>query len=179
MPPIPPPPAPTEGPLTLEELQLAARNRGIPLEALRYDITPSGLHYLLVHFDIPDVDASTWRLRLGGSVERPLELTLEDIRARARRTLAVTIECAGNGRARLSPRPISQPWLVEAVSTAEWTGTPLSAMLAQTGSLLKATPRACLLRLWCRTTTGPSSRTLRPDFELTTGRNRSPKKRIV
>jgi DMSO/TMAO reductase YedYZ molybdopterin-dependent catalytic subunit len=133
MPPIPPPPPPTDGPLTLEELQLAARNRGLPLEAMRYDITPSGLHYLLVHFDIPDVDGSTWRLAVGGDVERPVELTLDDIRARPRRTIAVTIECAGNGRARLSPRPISQPWLVEAVSTAEWTGAPLSALLEEAG----------------------------------------------
>ena len=36
---------PTEGPLTFEELQLATRNRGMPLEALRYDVTPTGLHY--------------------------------------------------------------------------------------------------------------------------------------
>ncbi len=32
------------------------------------------------------------------------------------------MECAGNGRARLHPRPLSQPWLAEAVGTAEWTG---------------------------------------------------------
>ena len=44
---------PTDGPLTFEELQLAGRNRGMPLEALRYDLTPTGLHYLLIHFDIP------------------------------------------------------------------------------------------------------------------------------
>jgi DMSO/TMAO reductase YedYZ molybdopterin-dependent catalytic subunit len=122
---------PTTGPLTFEELQLAARNRGIPLEALRYDITPSGLHYLLIHFDIPDVDATTWRLRVDGEVERPVELSLGDLRTLPRRTQAVTLECAGNGRARLSPRPLSQPWLVEAVSTAEWTGTPLVAILDQ------------------------------------------------
>src|SRR5207302_10706285 len=45
-------PLPTEGPLTPEELQLAARNKGMPLEALRYDTTPVGMHYLLVLFDI-------------------------------------------------------------------------------------------------------------------------------
>ena len=54
---------PTDGPLTLEELQLATRNRGMPLEALRYDVTPVGLHYLLVHFDIPVIDPTQWRLR--------------------------------------------------------------------------------------------------------------------
>jgi DMSO/TMAO reductase YedYZ molybdopterin-dependent catalytic subunit len=126
-------PAPTDGPLTAEELQLATRNRGMPLEALRYDLTPTGLHYLLVHFDIPHLDAASWRLRIGGAVERPLELTLDDLRSRSRTTLAVTLECAGNGRARLHPRPISQPWLNEAIGTAEWTGTPLTGILGQAG----------------------------------------------
>ena len=128
-----PSPAPTEGPLTLEELQLAGRNRGMPLEALRYDITPTGLHYLLIHFDIPAVDASTWRLRLGGLVDNPFELTLDDLRARPSRTIPVTLECAGNGRARLRPRPLSNPWLFEAVGTAEWTGTPLGPLLDEAG----------------------------------------------
>ncbi len=115
--------------ITAEELALATRNRGMPLEALRYDLTPTGLHYLLVHFDIPDVDAGTWRLRVGGNVRMPLELDLADLRSRPSRTVPVTMECAGNGRARLEPRPRSQPWLVEAIGTAEWTGTPLSGVL--------------------------------------------------
>ena len=126
-------PSPIDGPLTPEELQLATRNRGMPLEALRYDITPTGLHYLLVHFDIPAIDPTAWRLRIGGHVERPLELDLADLRARPRLTLPVTLECAGNGRARLRPRPVSQPWLVEAIGTAEWTGTPIRGVLADAG----------------------------------------------
>jgi DMSO/TMAO reductase YedYZ molybdopterin-dependent catalytic subunit len=128
-----PAPPPTTGPLSFEELQLAARNRGIPLEALRYDITPTGLHYLLVHFDIPCIDPAAWRLRIGGNVKRQLALTLDDLRQHPRHTLAVTFECAGNGRALLSPRPLSQPWLNEAVSTAEWTGTLLAPLLNEAG----------------------------------------------
>ena len=116
---------PTTGPLTSEELQLATRNRGMPLEALRYDVTPAGLHYLLVHFDIPYVDPEAWRLEIGGNVESPRPLGLDELRALPATTLPVTMECAGNGRARLTPRPVSQPWLVEAVSTAMWTGAPL------------------------------------------------------
>ena len=81
-----------------EEVQLALRNRGIPLEGLRYPITPTGMHYLLVHFDIPWVDAGDWRLRIGGLVSRPVELTLDDIKRRPATTIAVTMECAGNGR---------------------------------------------------------------------------------
>ena len=116
---IPPPPPPTEGPLTPEELQLAARNKGMPLEALRYDVTPTGLHYQLIHFDIPAVDPAGWKLHVGGRVRRELSFSLEDIRARPAVRMPVTMECAGNGRARLSPRPVSQPWLLEAVGTAD------------------------------------------------------------
>ena len=45
-----------EGGITAEELGLAARNHALPLEALRHDLTPAGLHYLLIHYDIPVVD---------------------------------------------------------------------------------------------------------------------------
>jgi sulfane dehydrogenase subunit SoxC len=119
--------------ISLEELRLAGRNHALPLEALRHPITPIGLHYLLIHFDIPHVDAGAWRLEIGGRVERPLSLSLDDVKARPARTLAVTLECAGNGRALLSPRPLSQPWLQEAVGTAEWTGTPLAPLLREAG----------------------------------------------
>jgi DMSO/TMAO reductase YedYZ molybdopterin-dependent catalytic subunit len=116
-----------------EELQLATRNAGMPLEALHYDVTPAGLHYLLIHFDIPILDATAFTLVVDGTVRTPLRLTLADLQARPRVTQRVTMECAGNGRARLDPRPVSQPWLVEAVGTAEWTGTPLAPILDEAG----------------------------------------------
>ncbi len=119
-------------PFSHEELQLAARNHGMPLEALRYDVTPVGLHYLLIHFDIPVVGPD-WRLEVGGRVGRPLSLGLEDLRARAPVTARVTMECAGNGRSRLQPRVVSQPWVLEAVGTGEWTGIPLADLLDEAG----------------------------------------------
>ncbi len=132
----PSPPAriaePGEG-VSLAELQLAARNSGLPLEALRYETTPLGLHYLLVHYDIPHLDPTTWRLAVRGHVERPQELDLPALRARPAVTRAVTLECAGNGRAALEPRSVSQPWLDEAVGTMRWTGTPLAPLLQECG----------------------------------------------
>lgn len=116
-----------------EEVALASRNCGMPLEALRYDVTPAGLHYLLIHFDIPAADAAQWRLAIGGQVERPRALALDEIRALPAKTLRVTLECAGNGRGQTSPRYPSMPWLEEGVSTAEWTGTPLAALLEAAG----------------------------------------------
>ncbi|MFJ7068662.1 sulfite oxidase [Streptomyces sp. NPDC101115] len=124
---------PDEG-ISTAELALAARNHGLPLEALRYDTSPPGLHYVLVHYDIPAADAGDWRLTVDGLVDRPLSLDLAALRERPAVTHRVTLECAGNGRARLAPRPVSQPWLVEAVGTADWTGVPLDVLLAEAGT---------------------------------------------
>ncbi|MCA4134414.1 sulfite oxidase [Arthrobacter sp. M4] len=124
---------PTSGPITREELQLASRNHAMPLEMLRWPITPVGMHYLLIHFDIPLIDPTAWRLRIGGLVDHPHEFTLAELQHRERRTLPVTMECAGNGRSRMDPRPISQPWDQGAVGTAEWTGTPLAPILREVG----------------------------------------------
>jgi DMSO/TMAO reductase YedYZ molybdopterin-dependent catalytic subunit len=113
----------------LDELGLAARNHGMPLELMRHDVTPLGAHYLLTHYDIPPGDASTWRLEIAGLVRTPVSIPLDDLRARPVVHRTVTMECAGNGRARLLPRPVSQPWLHEAVGTMTWTGTPLAPLL--------------------------------------------------
>ncbi len=117
--------------ISLDELQLAARNHGMPLEALRYPITPIGLHYLLIHYDIPLADDLGWTLEIGGLVDRPSTITLGHLKARPAEEITVTMECAGNGRARLDPRPVSQPWLLEAVGTARWRGAPLRPLLEE------------------------------------------------
>ena len=119
--------------ISLQELQLAARNHGMPLEALRWDVTPIGLHYLLTHYDIPEVDTASWRLEIGGLVERPLSLSLDELRRRPAVEVAVTMECAGNGRAHVEPHVVSQPWLLEAVGTARWRGVPVAALLDEAG----------------------------------------------
>jgi DMSO/TMAO reductase YedYZ molybdopterin-dependent catalytic subunit len=119
--------------ISLQELQLATRNHGMPLEALRYDLTPAGLHYLLIHYDVPEVDPATWTLRLDGLVHRPTTLDLDGFGALPRTTVTTTMECAGNGRALLDPRPVSQPWIREAVGTAAWGGVRLTDVLDRAG----------------------------------------------
>jgi DMSO/TMAO reductase YedYZ molybdopterin-dependent catalytic subunit len=124
---------PTGDGVSMEELQLATRNHGMPLEALRYAVTPVGLHYLLIHYDIPAVDPAAWSLVVDGRVRQPLDLSIATLRGMPSTTRALTMECAGNGRALLDPRPASQPWLLEAVGTGEWTGVTLSTLLAEAG----------------------------------------------
>ncbi len=126
--------APETG-FTREEVRLALRNPGMPLEGLRHATTPVGMHYVLVHFDIPEVDAGGYALTVDGRVARPLALGLDDLRARPAVTQPVMMECAGSGRARLTPRPQSAPWHDEAIGCAEWTGTPLGPILEAAGLL--------------------------------------------
>jgi sulfane dehydrogenase subunit SoxC len=125
--------------ISLEELQLAARNHGMPLEALREAVTPIGLHYLLIHYDIPQVDVASWRLAVDGRVSSELSLDLAALRSLPSHEVVATMECAGNGRARLAPRPVSQPWLLEAVGTGRWRGALLRDVLAQAGVAPEAT----------------------------------------
>jgi len=110
----------------------------MPLEALRRDLTPPGLHYVLTHFDIPDIDPASWHLQVKGAVGRSLELSLAALKKDPPITVTVTLECAGNGRSLLMPRPLSQPWVMEAVGTAEWTGVPLAYLLAKAEVLEEA-----------------------------------------
>ena len=122
-----------DGDFSAEELALANRNSGIALEIMRHDVTPAGMHYLLIHFDIPHLEAETWRLTVSGNVRSPLAISLTDLASLPQRTLPVTLECAGNGRAALDRRYQSMPWRHEAVGTAEWTGTPLRHILERAG----------------------------------------------
>ena len=122
-----------EGLFHAAEVGLANRNSGILLETLRHDLTPVGLHYLLNHFDVPYVADGRWQVALAGRVKQPAVLALEEIKRLPERTLRVTLECAGNGRAAMTPRYPSMPWACEAVGTAEWTGTPLRHLLDRAG----------------------------------------------
>jgi DMSO/TMAO reductase YedYZ molybdopterin-dependent catalytic subunit len=93
----------TEGDFAREEVALANRNSGLPLEALRYDVTPAGMHFLLVHFDVPFVaTADDWRLDVTGCVQRPLTLSLAQIQKLPQKTLRVTLECATSRCMRMS-----------------------------------------------------------------------------
>jgi DMSO/TMAO reductase YedYZ molybdopterin-dependent catalytic subunit len=108
-------------------------NLEFPLTALDSFVTPSDLFYVRNHFPLPKVDVKSWRLKVGGAVERSLDLTLDDVRALPSKTRVMTLECAGNGRLFLQPKSKGVQWGLGAVSTAEWTGVPLAAILEKAG----------------------------------------------
>ena len=89
-------------------------------------VMPNPRFYVRNHFQIPNVEPSTWRLNVVGLVKRPLSLSLQDLVKMPSQAQFVTLECAGNGRSLLSPRVNGEQWNLGAVSTAEWTGVPLS-----------------------------------------------------
>lgn len=96
-------------------------------------VMPNAHFYVRNHFQLPNLDESTWRLSVDGHVERPLSLNLHDLQRLPSQSLIVTLECAGNGRALLTPKVEGEQWDLGAVSTAEWTGVPLVEVLDRVG----------------------------------------------
>ncbi len=96
-------------------------------------VMPSARFYVRNHFQIPTLDPAAFRLAVGGLVDRPLSLSLADLRNMPSRTLVVTLECAGNGRTGFTPPIEGEKWDLGAVSTAEWTGVPLAEVLDRAG----------------------------------------------
>src|SRR5436309_7010455 len=103
-------------------------NAEAPPEALRGEITPTDLHYVRSNFAVPTHDGT---LEVGGAVQSPMTITLDDLRAMPAVERAVTLECAGNGRLEMRPLPVGEPWGDYAVSTARWKGALLHEVLAQ------------------------------------------------
>ncbi|HEX6475744.1 MAG TPA: molybdopterin-dependent oxidoreductase [Acidimicrobiales bacterium] len=96
-------------------------------------VMPNSRFYVRNHFATPALDAATWQLEVGGLVERPLTLSLRDLRNMRSHTVVATLECAGNGRTMLTPPADGEQWRLGAVSTAEWTGVPLVELLDRAG----------------------------------------------
>jgi DMSO/TMAO reductase YedYZ molybdopterin-dependent catalytic subunit len=108
-------------------------NLEMPFGSLDGFITPVGRFFVRSHFSIPQIDVKTWRLKIEGEVEKPFELTYGELRGMESRTIAVTMECAGNGRAFLTPPASGAQWELGAVSNAEWTGVLLADVLRRAG----------------------------------------------
>jgi sulfite oxidase len=100
-------------------------------------ITPAELFFTRSHGTIPLIDAATWRLEVGGLVDRPASYSFEELlRAFPRREVTATLVCAGLRRAEflsLGPLPGELPWGPEPASTGRWTGVALHDVLRAVG----------------------------------------------
>lgn len=108
-------------------------NAESPLPALAAATTATEQFFVRSNFDLPEIDAQSYRLTIGGSVRNPLSLTLADLRGLLRHQVAVTFECAGNGRKYMRPLPEGVSWNLGAVSTAHFAGVRLCELLERAG----------------------------------------------
>lgn len=108
-------------------------NLEMPFGTLDDFITPNDRFYIRSHFPVPQIDRSTWRLRIEGAVESPLELSYDDLCGLPSTTIPATLECAGNGRVFLVPKVKGTQWELGAVGNAQWTGVSLGEVLRRAG----------------------------------------------
>ena len=113
--------------------QKSPPNLEFPFASLSDWLVPTNLFFVRNHFPSPDLDAREWRLRVDGTVKRPLELDLDSIKAMRSTTLAAVVECAGNGRVYYEPPREGLQWQNGAVGNAAWTGVLLRDILAAAG----------------------------------------------
>jgi DMSO/TMAO reductase YedYZ molybdopterin-dependent catalytic subunit len=113
-------------------------NCEVPPELLTADVTPTRQFFRRNHFGIPQLDGSSWRLKVGGLVRRPLLISLDDLKQLPAESAVALLECAGNGRNRYDPPVQGEQWGLGAVGNAKWTGVPLADVLNAAGVLSEA-----------------------------------------
>ena len=118
---------PSSDPLIVREQE--PLNLEMPFSTLSGFITPNESFYVRCHFPIPEIAAQEWRLKVEGEVDAPFELTYDELLVMESRTIAATLECAGNNRIFLEPKVKGVQWALGAVGNASWKGVPLSALL--------------------------------------------------
>ncbi len=95
--------------------------------------TPNAKFFIRNHFPVPDIDTSTWRLRVEGAVHDSFSISLDELRSMPAATVSAVIECSGNSRAFMQGSPRSIQWELGGVGCATWTGVPLRDVLARAG----------------------------------------------
>lgn len=110
-------------------------NAETPPELLDDAITPTNRHFIRNNGLVPpETAADGWTLTVDGLVDTPLELSIAELQERFEVvTMALTIECGGNGRAFFDPPASGNQWTYGAVACSEWTGVRLKDVLEAAG----------------------------------------------
>jgi DMSO/TMAO reductase YedYZ molybdopterin-dependent catalytic subunit len=114
-------------------LSPAPRDLETPVEDFIDEITPVEHFFVRCHTMIPQVNLPDWKLEIAGLVERPLSLTLADLKKFPRTELVSVLECAGNGRSFYRPTVAGAQWRFGSVGNARWTGVRLKDVLERCG----------------------------------------------
>jgi sulfite oxidase len=105
-----------------------------PVEYFNSWLTPVPHFFVRNHmFEPSEIDADTWRLSVGGEVEKPLTLSLADLSKMQAHSVVNTLECAGNGRGFQRPQVPGIQWGKGAVGTARFSGPRLLDVLQRAG----------------------------------------------
>jgi len=86
-------------------------------------MTPTEKFFSVQHYNVPQVDPAAYKLRVTGLVNKPMALTLDELKRRTRVEQIIGFECSGNSNARFNPL----------IGNARWAGTSLSALLKEAG----------------------------------------------
>ncbi len=121
--------------VSMRALNDSPPNLETPWRFYRTDLTPNDAFFVRWHLQfIPTtVDLRSWRLQVGGHVERPLELSMDDLRGMRSASLVAVNQCSGNSRALFEPRVLGGQWGNGAMGNARWTGVPLRDLLRRAG----------------------------------------------
>jgi sulfite dehydrogenase len=119
-------------------IKLAYRppNYEAPLSVFKDTITPNESFFVRYHLaDIPNVNAATWRLAVGGDgAATPFEIGFEDLKKNYEPVEFVAVcQCSGNRRGLASPHAAGVQWGVGAMGNARWKGARLKDILAKAG----------------------------------------------
>jgi len=105
-----------------------------PLHELNGIIVPNGLHFTRTHNGVAHIDPNEWRLMIHGLVEKPIVLTLEQLKRYPSETRINFMECPSNGAAEWKgPQFGSLQFARGMMSCSEWTGVKLSVILEDLG----------------------------------------------
>jgi len=118
-------------------IRLAYRppNYETPIEYFRTPITPNDAFFVRYHLsDIPEVDAKTWKLAVGGEgANGRAELTLDDLKAMPAHEITAVCQCSGNRRGLFDPHVAGVEWGYGAMGCAAWRGARLKDILDKAG----------------------------------------------
>lgn len=117
-----------------ESITPASGSARTPLQDLFGIITPSALHYEVLHSGVPEIDPRRHEVMIHGLVERPLIFTMEDFHRLPSVSGIYFLECAGNSAGEEVGRPGADPQRSHGLlSCSEWTGVPLRTLLEEAG----------------------------------------------